>query len=349
MDKRISWADAFRGVLILLIVYGHTASNGDMLKHYLYSFHVAAFFFLSGYLFSKGDAGFKAFLKKKFVSLMIPYYIFAFVSILIFSLLGSFASMKLDVSIKHGEIYKNVLGMLYANAVEGYMKWNLPLWFLPCMFVTQLIAYPFIGKARALARRNPLYTLPAVLFSFILPFLDYFVFRVRALPFHFESAVFLMPFFLLGSCFREIRVDTSANTPKKRFLCLVLLVSGGTIALTMNCRVNYFLSSYGKLPLFYLSAFLSVCALFMLFQRVENRLLCFLGQNTLPILLMHKFPVVFLQIALSPLLAKTGLFHTLTAMMITAASVSMCVMAGKILERFFPFMIGKGNYSINRR
>ncbi len=341
MEKRISWADALRGVLILMIVYGHTASNGDLFKHYLYSFHVAAFFFLSGFLFSKGNPSFKSFLKRKFASLMIPYYIFAVISILIFTLLGSFASVRLDVAIKHGEVYKNVLGMLYANAVEGYMKWNLPLWFLPCMFVTQLLAYPIADKVRMLVRKNPFFTLPVVLLSFVLPYLDYFIFRVRALPFHLESAVFLMPFFLLGMCLREIMPDLSASSPKKRLLCLMLFVSGGAIALTLNCRVNYFLSSYGKITVFYASAFLSVFALYMLFQRVESRVLSFIGQNTLPILLMHKFPVIFFQIVLSPLFEKTGVVHMVVTSMITFASVSMCICAGKILEKFFPFMIGK--------
>lgn len=341
MEKRIHWADALRGVLILMIVYGHTASNGDMLKHYLYSFHVAAFFFLSGFLFSKGTHGFKAFLKKKFVSLMIPYYIFSVISIAIFTLLGSFASVKLDVAIKHGEVYKNILGMLYANAVEGYMKWNLPLWFLPCMFAAQLMAYPVSEKVRASVKKNSLRVFPIVLCASILPYLDYFVFRVRALPFHLESAVFLMPFFLAGMCMREISLDTCVNTLPKWILCLFLLLSGGITALTLNCRVNYFLSSYGKITVFYLSAFLSVFGLFMLIQRFESRFLSFIGKNTLPILLMHKFPVVFFQIVLSPVFEKTGFVHLIASVLIALSSVLLCITAGQMLQKFAPFMIGK--------
>ena len=341
MEKRMHWADALRGVLIFMIVYGHTASNGDMLKHYLYSFHVAAFFFLSGFLFSKGKTGFKAFLKKKFTSLMIPYYIFSVISIAIFTLLGSFASVKLDVTIKHGEVYKNVIGMLYANAVEGYMKWNLPLWFLPCMFITQLMAYPVSEKVRASVRKHPLWVFPVVLSAFILPYLDYFVFRVRALPFHFESAVFLMPFFLLGMCMREIKLDMSANSAPKWILCLFLLISGGITALTLNCRVNYFLSSYGKITVFYLSAFLSVLGVFMLVQRFKSPLFSFIGKNTLPVLLMHKFPVVFFQIVLAPVFDKTGLVHMAVSVLVALSSVILCITAGQILQKFAPFMIGK--------
>lgn len=343
MEKRMSWADALRGALILMIVYGHTASNGDMVKHYVYSFHVAAFFFLSGFLFSKGEGGFKPFLKKKFTSLMIPYYIFSVISIAVFSVLGTFASVELDVAIKHSEVYKNVLGMLYANAVEGYMKWNLPLWFLPCMFTSQLLYYPISEFVRKTVRQRPLFIVLLVLLSLLLPYLDYFVFRVRALPFHLESAVFLMPFFLLGACFRESGMDAAfrVNSCRKWLLCVFFIASGAFIALLYNCRINYFLSSYGKITVFYTSAFLSVIGIFMLFQHISTRALVFLGQNTLPILLMHKFPVVFFQIALSPLFQKTGVVHTLTAVVISVLSILLCLLAGKIIEKFAPFMIGK--------
>ena len=345
MEKRIQWADALRGALILMIVYGHTASNGDPLKHYVYSFHVAAFFFLSGYLFSCGKDGFKVFLKKKFTSLMIPYYIFALISIFIFTLLGAFASDALDVAIKHKEIYKNVIGMLYASAVEGYMKWNVPLWFLPCMFVTQLLFYPVSGLIKKSMKKNKLFLLPIVFSTFLLPYLDYFVFRVRALPFHLESSVFLMPFFVFGACLREADFKTLPPSLKKWAVSVLLVVCGAIPTLFMNCRVNYFLSSYGKITVFYGSAFLSVTGIFMIFKRVSSRILSFIGKNTLPILLMHKFPIVFFQIALSPLFEKTGILHTLTAILVSFASCAMCIAAGKILENFAPIMIGKSNKS----
>lgn len=343
MGKRMTWADALRGALILMIVYGHTASNGDMVKHYVYSFHVAAFFFLSGFLFSKGEGGFKPFLKKKFFSLMVPYYIFSVISILVFSILGTFASEALDVAIKHNEIHKNLIGMLYANAVGGYMKWNLPLWFLPCMFTSQLLFYPIADWASRMVSKNRLYVFPLMLASFLLPYLDYFVFRVRALPFHLESSVFLMPFFLLGACFNAMKADTvlKPDNGGKWILCLTLIVFGAFIALSFNCRVNYFLSSYGKITVFYLSAFLSVIGIFMLFQHISLRPLAIIGQNTLPILLMHKFPVVFFQIALSALFEKTGVFHSLTAFLVSAASIALCLLAGRILQKYAPFMIGK--------
>ena len=39
------------------------------------------------------------------------------------------------------EILPNLLGMLYANGLWGWMRWNRPLWFLPCGLVTFVIVY----------------------------------------------------------------------------------------------------------------------------------------------------------------------------------------------------------------
>lgn len=348
MSKRIDWADAFRGFLMLLIVYGHTASNGDALKHYVYSFHVAAFFFLSGFLFSKGGLSFRDFAKKKFCSLMIPYYLFGLLSIVIFTFLGAFASEELDVAIKHTEIHKNLLGLVYANAVEGYMKWNLPLWFLPCMFVTQLLYYPVSHLTDALIKRQKYGIVFAVGLSLVLPYLDYFVFRVRALPMHLESSVFLMPFFILGAAFRRENKAfylTDIRQYKKLAAALFLLTAGSLTGLFLNCRVNYFLSSYGKITVFYLSAFLSVIGLYMLFPLVRSKALSLIGQNTLAVLVMHKFPVVFFQIALSPLLKADGVLHMASAALVASLSVGLCLLAGRIIEKFAPFALGKSRLS----
>ena len=183
--------------------------------------------------------------------------------------------------------------------------------------------------------------LPIIASPLALSYLNYYVLRIRALPFHLESAVFLMPFFLLGVCLRKLNWNARLKTPKDWLLCLSLLISGGAIALLFNSRINYFLSSYGKITVFYASAFLSIVGVYMLFQLISNRFLEIAGQNTVPILVMHKFPVVFFQITLAPMFSKTNFAHTLAAVFIALLSACLCLLFGKILENHAPFTIGK--------
>ena len=45
--KRIDWIDIFKGLAIILVVVGHSTG---LFNAYIYQFHVAAFFFISGWV-----------------------------------------------------------------------------------------------------------------------------------------------------------------------------------------------------------------------------------------------------------------------------------------------------------
>ncbi|WP_431189658.1 acyltransferase family protein [Agathobacter rectalis] len=72
------------GLGVFFIVWGHVLRTGHF-RIYLYAFNVTLFFFLLGYTFKYG-ASLKEFLKKRFFRTMIPYYIWAIVSIMTFLL-----------------------------------------------------------------------------------------------------------------------------------------------------------------------------------------------------------------------------------------------------------------------
>ena len=148
--KRITYIDAAKGLGIVLIVFGHIASN-DALRQYIYSFHVPVFFFLSGmtYRLKEDLAGTW---KKRMSRLYLPYLIFSLISILLFCLMGKMAASRLQVNLVDGNIGSYLAGMLYANSRTGYMKWNTPLWFIPCLLATYLIADVIEMAVRKAAR-----------------------------------------------------------------------------------------------------------------------------------------------------------------------------------------------------
>ncbi len=68
--KRVEWIDIFKGLAIVLMVIGHTTGLFNIM---IYQFHMAAFFFITGYCSSSIKT--KTFLKEifdKFVSLILP-------------------------------------------------------------------------------------------------------------------------------------------------------------------------------------------------------------------------------------------------------------------------------------
>ena len=60
---RILWVDIFKGILIVLMVLGHSKSP---ILNYIYAFHMAAFFFISGYTTNYNKYTLFEYIKRKF-------------------------------------------------------------------------------------------------------------------------------------------------------------------------------------------------------------------------------------------------------------------------------------------
>lgn len=94
VGKRIIWADSMKGILIVLVVLGHSIQASmkqlglDFLEDYLwnliYSFHMPAFIAISGFLaYRKNVAGggrfdWLQFTWRRFRQLMIPFLLWSF-------------------------------------------------------------------------------------------------------------------------------------------------------------------------------------------------------------------------------------------------------------------------------
>jgi fucose 4-O-acetylase-like acetyltransferase len=84
--ERIVWADALRGLLILLVVLGHSLQFGDfenrLCWNIIYSFHMAAFFVVSGYVSYKDNYKLSS-LKHKAQQLLLPFVSWSILMVLI--------------------------------------------------------------------------------------------------------------------------------------------------------------------------------------------------------------------------------------------------------------------------
>ena len=71
--QREQWIDVFRGIGIVLVVWGHV--YGGYSFDLIFLFHMPLFFFISGYLFRPVD-DIAAFARRKAIQLLIPYAVF---------------------------------------------------------------------------------------------------------------------------------------------------------------------------------------------------------------------------------------------------------------------------------
>lgn len=97
---RIEWLDNAKGIGIILVVIGHSLITkiksdyfiADWAFRYIYSFHMAFFLFISGVIFSNAKERYFTYntldyIKKKFRSLLVPYFSYSLIIFFLFFVL----------------------------------------------------------------------------------------------------------------------------------------------------------------------------------------------------------------------------------------------------------------------
>lgn len=136
MPSRIEWVDVAKGLGIFLVVLGHMPMIPEMIRLWIFSFHMPLFYFISGYLFKDKSVKlpFWVIVKKKAKGLLIPYCLYSAVFILTDFLL-------LAGGLPH---------MLYSfeRFLSGQGGYDI-LWFLFSLFVVEALfsfIYKYSGK-----------------------------------------------------------------------------------------------------------------------------------------------------------------------------------------------------------
>ncbi len=297
----------------------------------------------------KGE--FKEYIKKRFVRLLIPYFSFALISILIMYVIG-----KIFPSIVDGEetqIIPNILGALYGNGLLGYMKWNLPLWFLPCSFVVCNIIYiveMMIDKIWA--KKKNLVRIVFVVISFSLNYLYCLFFRDLKLPFGSEVAISMSGFFMLGVILNTIKIHIT-NTIKI-IVSIILLISSFVFA-NINNGVSVMSLKFGKNLMAYyciaIMAIIGICLLSMWITNIRklkivNGILAYCGMHTIAILCMHKFPIILFQyiVPYTKNLMRSeidSVNKNFMGFIVTSLIILLCLIVELFIDRICPFILGK--------
>ena len=235
---------------------------------------------------------------------------------------------------------KNLFELFYASPVGGALKFNTPLWFLPCLFATKLIFY---GLYR-LCRGKRLFVLLCSALLAATGF-TYSFFKGPSLPLNLSVSLKMLFFFALGNALTEL--TTKKDLFQKREKALAF----GTSALFITCvtaifapGVDYTSDSFPGLGLFFLTSLLGSLGICLISKGIGRcRWLEGLGRHTLAILVMHKFPILLFQ-TLEPFKTQLLRFGSVTclmlAMAVSALSILLCLFAEWVIMKIFPFILG---------
>jgi fucose 4-O-acetylase-like acetyltransferase len=181
MKQRIEYIDVAKGIGIILVAIGHFVyrKNFDtqsVLFHWIYSFHMPLFFFISGLFFS-ATGGSKSFFIRKLRSLVVPYILFSIIQII------------LNI-IEHDSIgIKRFIFYGWGN--------KSPMWFIVCLFEIEMLHYLILYQRKW---RYPVIIMLIVFFLYKIIYNGWLPYSVSELPYFYTY--FLMAYILRDKLMR---------------------------------------------------------------------------------------------------------------------------------------------------
>ncbi len=140
--NRLPWLDIAKAVAMIAVVFSHEFASVTPLVMLCNSFMLPLFFVCSGFCLSPGKYGAAEYLKRKSKTLLLPYFA-----------LGSIVSMT-DVATKS-------VGAIVENICQSLFSWQT-LWFLPVLFVADVILYLSLSHSKKTVVVNTIVGLAAL-------------------------------------------------------------------------------------------------------------------------------------------------------------------------------------------
>ena len=141
--NRVSWIDISKGIAIILVVLGHSiqsyGNDNDVLFKCIYSFHMPAFFVVSGLTFKWAD-DFKTYIKRKAKVLLLPYVGFVMITFFYNCCVALLKGNGIDT------VTDRISERLTRTLLVTSDSYFINLWFLPCLFLSLLLAHIVFNK-----------------------------------------------------------------------------------------------------------------------------------------------------------------------------------------------------------
>lgn len=319
---RKNYIDYMRAMAIVLVVLGHINSSNMVLKSWVYEFHMPLFFFITGLTFSAKKIDLKI-LDEKVRSIIVPYIIWGLIYMEF-----SFGSL---LNLLYGS-YKSIKE---SNALSS-------LWFLPTLFVSYFVCQIVIRIKNRWLLGATAVALFVVAVMVKKPDVGY--------PWCIDISLMAATFIIIGylvktSNLKELTLGKST----------ILLIIGTLLTLCYKYdpinNDNYVLMAVCRIgnPCIFLTCALGGCmmigALAKILEKLMpcNKVLIYIGQNTLAIFALNKAIIKELEADLASIIIPDGLKLTLICIICMLASIA-CTF---VLNRYLPEIVGKKR-TVNR-
>ncbi len=327
---RLRYLDIARGIGIMLVIISH--AHG--LSSYLINFYIPIFFVISGFTYREGR-GYREHIGKKAKRLLIPYFVYSFILLGIYVVLGRTAE----------ETKFSLFGILYSRFCLYDMSThtenvflftiaNGAMWYLTAFFVTSLIYHLVIDIA--LKRKRNLILILSALLSVTMLLAELPVLLPWSLDIACVGTIFMIAGTLLGRAgFYE---------KKCKIWQVVCVLAAYLLLSSVNPGINMSVREYGiyerwSVPFFILigitGSMLCIWAAQLLEKTIAGTVVEYIGKHTIILMAFHIFGLeVFHMIAGKVLDVEhlSGVAELCYIVVRVTASVTGCLLLGKGIE-----------------
>lgn len=234
-------------------------------------------------------ATYAAFLRHKTLRLLLPYVIFSLINYVYWLLVARHFGADADPDVS---LTLPLLGILFG--FEPWMYFYKPLWFLPCLMVTEILFYSLWRLSTALHKA---YLLPLFAFGLSAIGNSLSCMCVPPLPFALGGVLTMMLFYYLGYFFAS-RKNTicslfAVQTVSSWYLVVIALVFAaicGVLSLqtaTTSVHKNSYGNALFALPTALCGCLALSCIAILIAKLPPLRLLQYIGTHTLVIFGIH--------------------------------------------------------------
>lgn len=335
--KRDFCLDIMKGIGILLVVFAHVFHKSGI----IYQFHMPLFFILSGAAMTYSKSGFS--LKKKAKSLLVPYIVFSLIFFVYWALIESRFRPIHDVAIFGAGIGLNLKQQQFANIFTAIncrsaFVYNIVLWFLPCLFMAELLYSKIKGT-----KVEWVIDVLCIVVCYVA------VNSSNGLPWCLGEAVIAVPLLSLGNRFYQPLMKVlKKRTIYAMVIGVICLLAFIFIFLLLNPHTDM---AHNVIPKeFYLMAILGSLCVVILSLEIDRfairggQYLAYLGRNSLIIMCVHEPLKRIILVVLSKVVSMPiDVIRDEIAMSIVATLivVAVCIPIIEIINRKISWAIGK--------
>lgn len=350
--KRIEWCDIYKGIMITLVVIGHATGA---FNSYIYQFHMAAFFFISGYtsrLREDTNTTFIEQLFKKAYRLLVPYFAIELIGLMFFCVFQKVGILNSISTVQYPAGIWAALSEFFHFRM--YCDWLGAMWFLPVLFLASV----FVDFLARICKKDSILLLVSLLLSACS--IAYLLFSRGELSGSLYLAGIAQWFITMGYVTKKVRKE-SVNSMFIFVKCIIIALIwqmarkyGGMLQVvdwpsySFNGLIDLFIPLMGILFTIYLSEMIEK-------SRYIKRLLIILGKNSIGIMCLHfiGFKVAYLILILFGKM-KASSFKQLTPVLeiqnywffITGIAIAFSVIIWRLCQRVYILRVLFGGASI---